>query len=588
MKTINIISKITFTFILSTLAFNCSDLDEVVKDEVIGGQTSNPESAIAAAYGQLADGTFTDHGSVFGLQEYPTDECMLPTRGSDWGDGGKWRDLTEFTWGTTNAQVTGTWNALNSGITKTLIAIESLQENPNYANYDLFMAEAKALLILYVYNTLDLFNQAPYRDLFSDDKSLVFLQADTEIDNLISDLEAIIPNLANLGEQQTYNGRFTKQAAYALLADMYLNRAVFKDRYNTSSSFNFTETAVDNDGTDMDKVIYYSTLLINDRFSLESNYFDNFALSNSNGSEIIFAVIQENDNIRRSDNDFAYMSTGRAQKQTPDNRGTNGSNVGPEFYKTWEGNHDDPRFHRYYQYADGTWFMNDGTTTSVPAEDIRPDTGKPLVHFNRGLQVGQQYGPTLDGKGGFNMTADGRIAISKLYMEKNTTIPMDYTPEMNFNNPSEAILTQDQINAGVRNFKWEFDPENGNGNSAVDIPLYRLGGIYCMRAEAYFRKGETGLALADINTLRTSRTREALFDNAPGVALETLDDVTLYNEIGFEMYWEMYRRKQMIRFNTYDKAYTAKAATQPYLRVFAIPQSTIDVTDGIEQNFGYN
>lgn len=584
----NKISKITFIFILSALAFNCSDLDEIVKDEVIGGQTSNPESAIVAAYGQLADGTFTDHGSVFGLQEYPTDECMLPTRGSDWGDGGKWRDLTEFTWGTTNAQVAGTWNSLNSGITKSLFAIESLQENPNFANYDLFMAEAKALLILYVYNTLDLFNQSPYRDLFSDDKSLVFLQADTEIDNLISDLESIIPDLASLGDQQTYTGRFTKQAAYALLADMYLNRAVFKDRYNASSSFNFTETAVDNNGTDMDKVIYYSSLLINYRFSLESNYFDNFALSNYSGSEIIFAVIQENDNIRRSDNDFAYMSTGRAQKQTPDNRGTNGSNVGPEFYKTWEGNHDDPRFHRYYQYADGTWFMNNGTTTSVPVEDIRPDTGKSLVHFNRGLQVGQQYGPTLDGKGGFNMTADGRIAISKLYMEKNTTIPMDYTPEMNFNSQSEAILTQDQINAGVRNFKWEFDPENGNGNSAVDIPLYRLGGIYCMRSEAYFRKGETTLALADINTLRTSRTREDLFYNAPGIAISSLDEVTLYNEIGFEMYWEMYRRKQMIRFNTYDKAHTAKAVTQPYLRVFSIPQSTIDVTDGIEQNFGYN
>ncbi|SFU42192.1 Starch-binding associating with outer membrane [Pustulibacterium marinum] len=586
MKILNITSKIALTAILASSVFSCTDLEEQVIDEVIGGESQNPESAVAAAYAQMAEGTFTDHGNVWGLQEYPTDECMLPTRGSDWGDGGKWRALTELTWGTNNAAVSSTWNALTSGITRSLTAIEALQANPDFTNQELFMAETRGLLALYVYNTLDLFGQAPYRDLFGDDNSLVILQADTEIDNLITEVESIIPQLAELGEQQTYNGRFTKQAAYALLADMYLNRAVLKDRYNASSSFNFTETAVDGDGTDMDKVIYYTSLLINGNFQLESNYFDNFALDNGTSTEMIFAVVQENDNIRRSDNDFAYMSAARGQKQSPDNRGTNASCVETEFYNTWEGNHDDPRFHRYYQYDDGTWFMNDGTTGSVPVQDARPDTGKPVFHFNRGLLAGQQYGPLLDGQGGYVMDGS-RIAVSFLYMEKNATVPMDFTPELNFNNPLEAVFTQDQINQGVRNFKWEFDPEYGNGSSQVDVPLYRLGGIYCMRAEAYFRKGETGSALSDINMLRTSRTREALFDNAPGVALESLNETSLYNEIGFEMYWEGYRRKQMIRFGTYDEAYTAKAATDPYLRVYAIPQETIDVADYIAQNQGY-
>lgn len=586
MKILNITSKIAFAAILASSVWSCTDLEEQVIDEVIGGQSQNPESAVAAAYAQLAEGTFTDHGNVWGLQEYPTDECMLPTRGSDWGDGGKWRALTEFTWGTNNAAVASTWNNLTSGITRSLTAIESLQANPDFPNQELFMAESRGLLALYVYNTLDLFGQAPYRDVFGEDNSLVILQADTEIDHLIEEVENLIPQLAELGEQQTYNGRFTKQAAYALLADMYLNRAVLKDRYNASSNFNFSEAAVTGNGTDMDQVIYYTSLLINGNFQLESNYFDNFAIDNGTSSEMIFAVVQENDDIRRSDNDFAYMSTGRAQKPTPDNRGTNASCVEPEFYYTWEGNHDDPRFHRYYQYDDGTWFMNDGTTGSVPTQDLRPDTNKPWFHFNRGLQAGQQYGPLLDGQGGFVMDGN-RIAVSMLYMEKNASVPMDYTPELNFNNPLEAVFTQDQINQGVRNFKWEFDPEYGNGSSAVDVPLYRLGGIYCMRAEAYFRKGETGNALSDINMLRTSRTREALFNDAPGVAIESLDETTLYNEIGFEMYWEGYRRKQMIRFGTYDNAYTAKAATDAYLRVYAIPQETIDVADYISQNQGY-
>lgn len=91
-------------------------------------------------------------------------------------------------------------------------------------------------------------------------------------------------------------------------------------------------------------------------------------------------------------------------------------------------------------------FMNDGSTGSGPAEDVRGDTGSPWFHFNKGLQAGQQYGPTVDGEGGFHMTADGRIAISKLYMEKQTAVPMDYTPELNFDNPLEAVFSQDQIN----------------------------------------------------------------------------------------------------------------------------------------------
>ena len=154
MKSLDIITKTIFTIFIGATLFSCTDLEEEVIDEVVGGKSSSPESAMAAAYGQLAEGTFTDHGNVFGLQEYPTDECMLPTRGSDWGDGGKWRALTEFTWGTNNAAVSSTWNALNSGITKTLTAIESLEANPDYENYDLFLAEARGLLALYIYNTI--------------------------------------------------------------------------------------------------------------------------------------------------------------------------------------------------------------------------------------------------------------------------------------------------------------------------------------------------------------------------------------------------------------------------------------------------
>ncbi|UYQ95015.1 RagB/SusD family nutrient uptake outer membrane protein [Chitinophaga horti] len=580
------INKLTCLLLAASLA-GCTDLKEEVIDEVLGSNNSNPENVLSAAYGQMGDATFVDHGNVFALQEYSTDEALLPQRGSDWGDGGVWRAIHEFTWGADNSVLTNTWNNLNKGITKSLTAITAINNASNFPNKAMFMAEAKGMLALYTYHTLDLYGQAPYVDPLQINPPVQVRKADVAIDELIKEVEALIPDLANLKEQNTHNGRFTKQAAYGLLADMYLNRAVLKDRY--AATFKFTEPAVDNNGTDMDKVIYYTSLLINDaRFKLESNYFRNFDIDNGGRPELIFVVQQSINTLRSSDNDFAYMSMERNQKPSSNNRGTNASCITPEFYNTWNGNFDDPRFSRKYQYADLTWFKNDGTDISVPATSIVPNSAQlPWFHFNRGLQVGQQYGPILLPNGTLERTADGRIKVSKLFCEKTPAQAMDFTPELNFDNPTQAILTQQQVNRGVRVFKWEFDPERDNSSSNVDVPLYRLGGIYCMRAEANFRKGLTGPAMDDINMLRTSRTREAYYGSTPGVALTSITEQVLYNEIGYEMYWEMNRRKQMIRFGKFEAGCAGKAPSEPYRRVFPIPQSAMDASDVFTQNFKY-
>ncbi len=146
---------------------------------------------------------------------------------------------------------------------------------------------------------------------------------------------------------------------------------------------------------------------------------------------------------------------------------------------------------------------------------------------------------------------------------------MDFTPTLTFDNPTQGVFTQTLDQPGiVRPFKYEFDPEGANSKSNCDIPVYRLGAMYCMRAEAYLRKGQTAQALADPNMLRTSRTREELYSSAPGKALAAIDMNTLYNETGFEMYWELYRRKAAIRFGKFEATLVPpRQVSQPFRRV---------------------
>ncbi|KOS05865.1 glycan metabolism protein RagB [Flavobacterium akiainvivens] len=580
-------TKTLFAALFAFVMAGCTNLDEQVLDEVLGDDASDPAGALAAAYDRLGDGTFTSTGGMFAMNEMASDIALLPTRGSDWGDGGKWRAMHEFTWAPDNAIVNDNWDRLTNGITRSLTAVATINAS-DAEQKTLMLAEAKGLLAFYMYHTIDLFGQTPYRDPLNLSAPVEFIPAGEAIDQLILDVEAIIPDLANSGEQNTHNGRFTKQAAYSLLASMYLNRAVYKDRYG--SSFNFSEAAVSGSGTDMDRVIYYTSLIIDSGdYSLESNYFKNFDIDNSGAPELVWAITQEIDyNQHNGSNDLAYNTMERNQKCSPTNRGTNASCITPEFYATWEGNHNDPRFHRHYQYTDGTWFMNDGTDVSVPATSIVPGTSLPWFHFNRGLQEGLQHGPKLLSSASFEMVGD-RIKVSPLVCEKSTTTPMDFTPALDFDNPTQAVHAQNQINRGVRCFKFEFDPEDGNGSGKVDIPLFRLGGIYTMRAEAYLRKGDAGNALADINILRTSRTRESLYGNAAGTALTAIDMDVLFREIAFELYWEMWRRPQMVRFGKLEAAQpgSAKPATQPFRRIFPIPQKVMDVTPGVTQNQGY-
>jgi hypothetical protein len=137
--------------------------------------------------------------------------------------------------------------------------------------------------------------------------------------------------------------------------------------------------------------------------------------------------------------------------------------------------------------------------------------------------------------------------------------------------------------------KYEFSRGSVSGRNfgEHDIVILRLADVYLMRAEAKLRKSnDVAGALADVNIVRASRTA-----TTPAVPLATMDLNILFRERGFELYWEMLRRTDMIRFEKYEGTWTEKNNTDKQKRIFPIPQTAIDGASNIPgylvQNPGY-
>jgi hypothetical protein len=134
--------------------------------------------------------------------------------------------------------------------------------------------------------------------------------------------------------------------------------------------------------------------------------------------------------------------------------------------------------------------------------------------------------------------------------------------------------------------KFEFSKGSVSGRNfgEVDIPIVRFADVYLMRAEAKLRKNDAAGALADVNLVRTSRTA-----NIAGSALSSVNLDLLFRERGFELYWELQRRTDMVRFGKYEGAWTEKTNTDKNKRIFPIPQTAIDgssnLPDYLKQNF---
>lgn len=261
---------------LSFLA-SCTNLDETIFSQVESGDYGKTpaeiETIVGGAYSSLrgfADATSNSYPTceyVFFLNECVSDEACIPTRGTDWYDGGRYQDAQFHTWTANNAMVLSAWRYCFQGVAKVNSIIYQIDQSAlTDTDKNTIKAELRGLRAYYYYQLLDMFGNVPIVTNF-EDKELPKNSSRSEVFAFVeTELKAVLPLLPS---GKIY-GRFTQDVGNTLLARLYLNAESFTGQARWQDCIDACQ-----------KVSGYT---------LEADIFANFVTENQHSTEIIFSI----------------------------------------------------------------------------------------------------------------------------------------------------------------------------------------------------------------------------------------------------------------------------------------------------------
>jgi hypothetical protein len=249
-------------------------------DEVLGG--------LASVYNSMRGMT----EDFWYISEVSSDEFVVPTRGPDWLDGGKWLDLHRQTWTSTSpgalTNINGAWNALFTGVARANVVLAAMENVTTISATDkaIIQAELRTLRAYYYFCLQDLFGGVP---VVTDIEVKPRAQnTRAEVSKFIEDELNAVKATLPVTWPANMNGRMTRGAADAILASLYVNAEVFTG----------TVTAT---GLTKGTARWADALLAADRvlnstagYALETNFTKNFTADNFGSKEIIMAVKELN------------------------------------------------------------------------------------------------------------------------------------------------------------------------------------------------------------------------------------------------------------------------------------------------------
>ena len=390
-------------------------------------------------------------GQPYRVIELSADQLMIPGRSNGWWVSETFYQLMEHTWtADLNYRPYGSFFSI-VGQTNALIASLELS---NLDGLDNAKAELRSLRAYAYFLLMDLYGNVPIftaakveaADLPKQNTRVeVFDFIVSELTDALTDL----PSQNDVGSE--YYGRFTKEAAYSLLATIYLNAEIY------------TGTA------HYDDVLTYTNLVINSgAYSLLTDYAEVFAYDNEENAEQIFSGVY-------TPNITGGLGQAFTIKNLP---GISGG-----------------LFDLPYTPQNG-YAVRQGLLDLYEDQDVRKKM------FLGGC------GPLIDPRNGDTVMVENVVtdANSTLYeLGISTSGPVPYITV------ALTALRDQPLNAGIRWLKWGLDPDTNGGQDNNDFAFLRYADVLLMKAEALLRSGgDIDDAIALINQVRDRSNASSL------------------------------------------------------------------------------
>lgn len=346
MKTIKILLLIISIVSIS----GCYKLNEEVYSEVLAKDFNPTEkdipSLLGAVYATMRP-TMTDWGGYLETQEETADGIIYPHRPNGWG--GPYLRYHRHTWTPEDYHPSSLWASSYKGVNtanRLIYQIESGQI-PITTGKDKLIAELRAIRAFFYFILMDNFGNIPLVTNFvSTDLPLQSKEADV-YNFVVKELDESTPLLTEEVSKTTY-GRFTKWAAKALLAKIYLNAKAYSGTAELAKCLALCDEVISSN-----------------KYILEPNYNESFKTNNENSRELIFAVPY--DDVQAPGFFIHMMSLDPQQRLVfkMESGPWGGSSAVPQFIDTY-----DPEDSRLKD----TWLMGD---------QINPDNGNVEVSYSK-------------------------------------------------------------------------------------------------------------------------------------------------------------------------------------------------------------
>lgn len=559
---ISTISKSCLALSLSLVLVlaSCTDLTETINSEVTSEQffKSDQEfiSALGDSYNVLS--AWGGHGGWTSMNQIATEEALITQKGTDWEDGGIWIRLQRHQQVYDDPQYNSAWTFLYSGVNNSnrlIFQFESLVESGDVDadQAAAFISELKVLRAFYYYLLLDGFGNVPIITSFADapeepsQPSSNFQDGRNAVFDFVE--QELLDNIGDISDDpaSTY-GRVNQDVANMILAKLYLNAHVYRDLDPTGPEYQ----------SYLDKVVQHTDLIIDSgNYSLASDYSANFATNNSGSPENIFVVPYDNVFLQGF---FLHQMTLHYQSQSTydlQNQPWNGYAAMEEMYVSYI----DPNLNPGPQGE--VW----GTQPTSDEDGLNRIQGTQDARLSNFI-VGPQFSSSGD-----------RLTDPGVEDADPNGAPLTFTPEI------QELAPNGLRQGGVRIGKFEF-ASGASFTLSNDYPIFRYADVLLMKAEALWRLNQDpGVALMLVNQVR----------NRAGVDNYTsLDADKILLERGREMFWEVTRRQDLIRFDgvnggatRFNDPWKFKTTSDPNKNVFPIPRDQLEANTNLVQNPGY-